>query len=64
MASYKLTNFAVHDLSGIWRYTFEHWSEAQADKNYHEIINTCKKLANNQRRANHILKLKALYWDT
>ena len=31
MAKYKLTNKAVEDLSDIWNYTFDHWSERQAD---------------------------------
>lgn len=32
MASYVLTNKAVEDLSSIWEYTFDTWSERQADK--------------------------------
>ncbi len=32
MAKYKLTNKAVKDLANIWNYTFEAWSERQADK--------------------------------
>jgi len=31
MAEFKLTNKAVEDLSKIWDYTFEVWSENQAD---------------------------------
>ncbi len=30
MAKFKLTNKAVEDLSKIWEYTFEVWSENQA----------------------------------
>ncbi len=37
MAKYELTNKAVEDLSNIWDYTFEVWSEKQADK-YYEIL--------------------------
>ena len=37
MAEYKLTNKAVEDLSKIWDYTFEVWSENQADKYYDEL---------------------------
>jgi len=34
MAKYELTNKAVADLNGIWEYTFENWSENQADRYY------------------------------
>jgi toxin ParE1/3/4 len=41
MAKFKLTNNAVKDLSDIWNYTFDAWSESQADKYYKLIINAC-----------------------
>ena len=31
MAKYSLTRKAVEDLSKIWNYTFDTWSENQAD---------------------------------
>ena len=43
MANYYLTNKAVDDLTQIWDYTFEEWSERQADKYYNELLNACKK---------------------
>ena len=45
MANYKLTKKAVQDLNQIWNYTFDKWSENQADKYYHELINHCSKVA-------------------
>ena len=48
MVSYKLSNKAVKDLSSIWDYTFETWSEIQADKYYNELIENCEELAKNQ----------------
>ena len=42
MAEYKLTHKAVEDLSKIWNYTFEVWSEKQADKYYDELISSCQ----------------------
>jgi toxin ParE1/3/4 len=45
MAEYKLTNKAVEDLSKIWDYTFEVWSEKQADKYYNELISNCQEIA-------------------
>lgn len=45
MAEYKLTNKAVEDLSNIWDYTFEVWSEKQADKYYDGLISNCQEIA-------------------
>lgn len=48
MAKFHLTNKAVEDLSKIWDYTFEIWSEQQADKYYFELLQDCQELAKNQ----------------
>ncbi len=45
MASYALTNKAVLDLSAIWGYTVDTWSEKQADKYYFMLLDTCHDLA-------------------
>jgi toxin ParE1/3/4 len=45
MATFKLTNKAVKDLSDIWNYTFDTWSESQADKYYKLILNACAAIA-------------------
>ena len=47
MPKYKLTNKAVVDLSKIWEYTFEVWSEKQADKYYDGLISNCEEIAEN-----------------
>ena len=47
MAKYFLTNKAVSDLTNIWNYTFDQWSEDQADKYYLEIISRCEDIAQN-----------------
>ncbi len=47
MTQFKLTNKAVEDLSKIWDYTFEVWSERQADKYYESLISNCKEIAEN-----------------
>lgn len=47
MAKYELTNKAVEDLNKIWLYTFEKWSESQADKYYHTLLEVCQEVANN-----------------
>lgn len=48
MAKYVLTNKAVEDLKAIWEYSFEFWSENQADKYYLQLISDFQFLANNQ----------------
>lgn len=47
MAKYHLTNKAVSDLSDIWNYTVETWSEKQAEKYYQSIIKACYDTAKN-----------------
>ena len=47
MANYFLTNKAVEDLSKIWNYTYESWSENQADKYYKLLIDFCKEISRN-----------------
>ena len=45
MANYILTNKAVQDLSSIWEYTVNTWSEIQADKYYFLLLEACQGLA-------------------
>ncbi len=45
MANYALSNKAVEDLTKIWAYTFEVWSENQADKYYTYLIDCCEAIA-------------------
>ena len=47
MAKYKFTNKAVYDLTQIWNYTLNKWSEDQADRYYHMLLKNCKEVANN-----------------
>jgi len=42
---YKFTKKAVKDLSSIWNYTFDYWSEKQADKYYNDIIKKCNQIS-------------------
>jgi toxin ParE1/3/4 len=44
MANYVLTNKAVEDLTEIWNYTFDVWSETQADRYYEMLIEACQEL--------------------
>lgn len=46
MAEFTLTNRTVEDLSEIWNYTVDKWSEIQADKYYTiNLLNYCRDLA-------------------
>jgi toxin ParE1/3/4 len=47
MAKYKLTIKAVDDLSNIWNYTLEMWSEKQADKYYNMLVDSFNEIARN-----------------
>ncbi len=47
MAKYKLTNKAVDDLTHIWNYTIDRWSENQADKYYQLLLDNFNDVANN-----------------
>ncbi len=47
MPKYHLTNRAVEDLTEIWNYTFEEWSERQANKYYMYLLESCQEVANN-----------------
>ncbi|MCY1525009.1 Toxin ParE1 [compost metagenome] len=45
MAKYVLTNKAVEDLTKIWDYSCEVWSENQADKYYELVISAFEEIA-------------------
>jgi toxin ParE1/3/4 len=47
MTKYELTNKAVEDLTNIWEFTAEEWSEQQADKYYDLLLTKCQEIANN-----------------
>jgi toxin ParE1/3/4 len=44
MAKINFTKKAKIDLEEIWEYTYETWSEKQADKYYNELIEKCQEL--------------------
>lgn len=47
MADFRLTSKAVDDLSAIWEYTFDTWSENQADTYYNFLLDGCREIAEN-----------------
>lgn len=48
MAKLRFTNKAVYDLTQIWNYTVDKWSEKQADQYYHMLIENRNEVACNQ----------------
>ena len=47
MAKVTLRQEAIDDLNDIWNYTFEKWSENQADKHYTIIKLACNGIGKN-----------------
>ena len=45
MAKYALTKKAVQDLKQIWNYTYDNWSEKQADKYINQLLKHCTKIS-------------------
>lgn len=45
VGSYVLTRLASTDLAHIWNYTYDEWSETQADEYYHSLIESFEVLA-------------------
>ena len=48
MAKVILRQEAINDLNDIWFYTFDEWSEKQADKYYNLLLDSCQELANSK----------------
>lgn len=47
MAKVILRQEAINDLNDIWFYTFDEWSEKQADKYYEALEFACKQIGKN-----------------
>lgn len=49
MAELLFSNKAVEDLTNIWNHMVETWSEAQVDKYYTTLVDTCREIADTPR---------------
>lgn len=58
MAKCYLAHKAIEDLSNIWNYTFDTWSESQADKYYQQLLADCHLLAANQNLGKHYPEIR------
>lgn len=47
MVRYEFTNKAVEDLTNIWNYTLDKWSEQQADRYYNQLIDCFNDIVKN-----------------
>lgn len=47
MAEFYFTRKAVEDLTAIWNYTVDRWSERQADEYYGMLASSCRAIAEN-----------------
>ena len=63
MAEYYFTNKAVEDLTKIYEYTFEFWSEKQADKYYEELIDFCQLIAENPNIGKNYTEINPEFFD-
>ena len=50
MGSFLITNKAVEDLTAIWDYTLNTWSENQAEKYYLLLMHNCQELADEPKK--------------
>ena len=58
MSKYFISKKAVDDLSKIWDYTYEVWSESQADKYYYELLKDCQELSENQTLGRNYIEIE------
>jgi toxin ParE1/3/4 len=50
MAKVNYSKRAVEDLANIWDYTYDEWSERQADKYYMILIQACQEIATDTKK--------------
>jgi toxin ParE1/3/4 len=62
MAKYVLSNKAVEDLSEIWEYTYETWSEGQADKYYDLLTNSFGEIVQNPELGKSYTEIDSAIW--
>lgn len=58
MKKLRFTNKAVEDLTQIWDYTLNKWSENQADIYYSLLIENCKEISSNPGTGNKYSRIR------
>ncbi len=56
MAKVVFRQKAIDDLNNIWNYTFEKWSENQADKHYTILKMACNGIGENPEIGKNMMK--------
>ena len=59
MAKVIFRQKAIDDLNDIWDYTFEQWSENQADKYYGTLKSVCKEIGTNPELGREYTEIKS-----
>lgn len=58
MAKVKFRQEAINNLSSIWEYTYNEWSENQADEYYHLIKLACSEIGFNPQIGEKYLEIR------
>ena len=58
MAKIILRQEAIEDLNSIWDYTFEKWSETQADNYYSTLKLACKVIGDNPELGKEYVRIR------
>jgi toxin ParE1/3/4 len=61
---YRISEKAIQDLEDIWLYTFETWSQQQADRYYNLLINEIEYIANHFESSKSMSHIKQGYRAT
>lgn len=61
---YEISKKANEDINNIWLYTFENWSQKQADRYYNLILDEIEYIADNFETGKSIKYLRKGYFKT
>lgn len=62
--NYKISTEASYDLEKIWLYTFENWSQEQADRYYNLIIDEIEYLCLKPNSGKDVSHIRKGYYST
>jgi len=62
MGSYRISNDAIDDLSNIWNYSADQWSENQANKYYKELKSAFEKISENPESGRNFEEMDKIFF--
>ena len=62
MMKYKLSKEALNDLENIWLFTFENWSDKQADRYFNLVIDEIQYLTENPESGKDYSRIRKGYF--